>query len=72
MTFSLINIYGSNVPSSRSHVKASMVLMIADFFMYTQLYKITSKKYFKTHFIKLINGPDEVRTRVLLLVCMTP
>ena len=22
-----------------------------------------------THFIKLINGPDEARTRVLLLVC---
>ena len=26
-------------------------------FIYTQLYKITSN-YFKTHFIKLINGPD--------------
>ena len=29
--------------------------------MYTQLYTITSKYYFKSHF----NGPDEARTRVL-------
>ena len=41
-------------------------------FIYTQLYKITSKCYFKKHFFKLINGPDEARTRAVLLVCLTP
>ena len=44
---------------SRSHVKASMVLTRFDH--YTQLYKITSKYYFKTYF----NGADEARTQVL-------
>ena len=52
---------------SRSHVKSSMVLTRADLF-YTHLYKITSKYYFKSHF----NGPDEARTLVLLIVCLTP
>ena len=37
-------------------------------FMYTQLYNITSKYYFKTYY----NGHDGARTRVLLLVCPTP
>ena len=46
---------------SRSHVKASMVLKRADH-LCIQLYNITSKLYFKTHFIKCINGPDEART----------
>ena len=37
-------------------------------YMYTPLYKITSKYYCKTYF----NDPDEARTRVLLLICHTP
>ena len=32
------------------------------------MFKITSKKYFKTHFIKLISSMDEAITRVLLLL----
>ena len=36
-------------------------------YIYTQLYKITSKYNVKTYF----NGTDEVQTRVLLLVCIT-
>ena len=56
---------------SRSHVKASVVLSRADN-LFIHNYKITSKYYFKTHFIKIINGPDEARTRVLLPVCLTP
>ena len=52
----------------RSHVKASMVLTRADHLFITQVYKFTSKYYIKTYF----NGPDEARTRALLLVCLTP
>ena len=48
---------------SCSHVKVAMVLMRAGH-IYTQLYKITSKYYFKTYF----NGPDEARTHVLLII----
>ena len=44
---------------SLSHVNESIVLTRADLYlyiiMYTQLYKITSKYYFKTYF----NDPDE-------------
>ena len=35
-------------------------------FMYTLLYTIISKYYFKTYF----NGPDEARTRVILPKCL--
>ena len=41
---------------SHSHVQCA--------FIYTQLYKITSKYYFKIYF----NGTDEARTHSLLLV----
>ena len=44
---------------SRYHVKVSMVNTRADHvYIYTQLYKITSKYYFKTY----CNGPDGART----------
>ena len=49
-----------------SRVNVSMVLTRE--FIYTQLYKITSKYYFKTY----LNGSDESRTRVLLPVCLMP
>ena len=52
---------------SRSHVNASIILTRADH-LYIQLYKITSRYYFKTYF----NGPDKARTHILLLVCLTP
>ena len=50
------------------HVQASMILTRADYCVYTQLYKITYKYYVKTYF----NGSYGVRTRVLLIVCLTP
>ena len=54
---------------SRSHVKASMVLTRADhLFIHNYIRSLLNN--IKTHFIKLINGPDEGRTRVLLLVCL--
>ena len=52
---------------SRSDVEVSMVLTRADH-LYTILYNITSKYYFKTYF-KVVDG---ARNRVLLLVCLTP
>ena len=54
------------IPRSRSHVKASMILMRTDH-LRIHNYKITSKYYYKTYF----NGPDKARTQVLLLVCLT-
>ena len=54
-----------------THVKVLMILTIADhLFIHNNilLYKITSKYYRKTY----CNGPDRARTRVLLLVCLTP
>ena len=64
---------------SRSRVKASMVLTRADhLFIHNYIRSLLNNYfkinliYFKAHFIKLINGPDEGRTRVLLLVCLTP
>ena len=56
---------------SRSHVKASMVLTRADhLFIHNYIRSLLNS--ILSHFIKLINGPDEDRTRVLLLVCLTP
>ena len=72
MKFSLITIYGSIVTSKPLSCKGMRSFNESLSFMYTQLYNITSKLYFKTHFIKLINGPDEAQTRALLLVCPTP
>ena len=66
MKFSLITIYGA-------HVKASMVLTRADhLFIHNYIRSLLNNIVYKIHFIKLINGPDEARTRVLLLVCLMP
>ena len=63
---------------SRYHVKASMVLTRADHLVIHNYIRsllnniLRPMGLYKMHFIKLINGPDEAGTRVLLLVCMTP
>ena len=52
---------------SRSHVKASMVLTRANhLFIHNYIRSLIN------FYIKLINGPDEAQTRVLLFVCLTP
>ena len=56
---------------SRFHVKASIVVTRADhLFIHNYIRSLLNN--FKTDFLKLINGPDEARTLVLLLVCLTP
>ena len=55
---------------SRSHVKASMVLTRADHLFIHNYIRSLLNNILRP--IKLINGPDEGRTRVLLLVCLTP
>ena len=56
---------------SRSHVKASMVLTRAvHLFIHNYIRSLLNT--ILRPFIKLINGPDEGRTYVLLLECMTP
>ena len=59
---------------SRSHVKASVVLTRADhLFIHNYIRSLLNN--ILRYFIKLINGPDEGRTRVLLfntIVCLTP
>ena len=56
---------------SRSHVKASVVLTRADhLFIHNYIRSLLNN--ILRNFIKLINGPDEARTRVLLIVCLTP
>ena len=57
---------------SRSHVKASMVLTRADHLFIHNYIRSLLNNILRPIFIKLINGPDEGRTRVLLLVCLTP
>ena len=67
----------------RSHVKESMVLTRADnLFIHNYIRSILNIIlrpmglyiciHINMHIIKLINGPDEARTRVILLVCLTP
>ena len=57
---------------SRSHVKASMVLTRADHLFIHNYIRSLLNNILRPILIKLINGPDEGRTRVLLLVCLTP
>ena len=57
---------------SRSHVKASMVLTRADYLFIHNYIRSLLNNILRPIFIKLINGPDGARTRVLLLVCLTP
>ena len=53
---------------SHSRVKESVVLTRADYLCIHDYIKITSKYYSKIY----VNGPDEARTRDLLLACLTP
>ena len=57
---------------SRSHVKASMVLTRADHLFIQNYIRPLLNNILRPYFVKSINGPDEGRTRVLLLVCLTP
>ena len=57
---------------SRYHVKASMVLTRADHLFIHNYIRPLLNNILRPIFIKLINGPDEGRTRVLLIVCLTP
>ena len=50
---------------SRSNVKASMVLTRADHLFIHNYIRSLLNNILSAHFIKLINGPDEGRTRVL-------
>ena len=57
---------------SGSHVKASMVLTRADHLFLHNYIRSLLNNILRPIFIKLINGPDEARNQVLLLVCLTP
>ena len=57
---------------SRSHVKASMVLTRADNLFIHNYIRSLLNNILRPIFIKLTNNPDEARTRVLLLMCLTP
>ena len=55
MKFSLITIYGSNVPSNLRSCQCIHGFNESRSFIYTKLYKITYKYYFKTYF----NSPSK-------------
>ena len=50
----------------RSHVKESMVLTRADYLFMHNYIRSLLNNILRPIFLKLINGPDEARTRVLL------
>ena len=56
---------------SRYHVKASIVLTRADhLFIHNYIRSLLNNILKKYPFYKIINGPDEARTHVLLHVCL--
>ena len=55
MKFSLITIYGSNVPSNQLSYLGIHAFNERRSFIYVQLHEITSKYNFKSYFM----GPDE-------------
>ena len=57
---------------SRSHVKASMVLIRVDYLFIHNYIRSLLNNILKQTLLYYFNGTDEARTRVLLLVCPTP